>query len=433
MTYQDAIDYIHSVNWRGSRPGLSRITELLDRLGNPHKALRCIHIAGTNGKGSTSAMLDSVLREAGYRVGLFTSPYVELFNERIAFGGMPISDNDLTLLVERVAPIAEAMDDPPTEFELITAIGFLFFKEKGCDVVVLEVGMGGRLDSTNVIEEALLSIITGIAIDHEGFLGDTLEKIAAEKAGIVKEGCPVLYGGTIDSVKKIIEEQASERHAPFSVVDRSSLTVKRADLHGTLLDYAGMEDIHLPLMGLYQPRNLATVVTAISLLGGRGFSVSEEALRRGIERTVWKARFELLSREPIFLFDGSHNMQGIDAACEALAHYFPNERLYLVCGVMADKAYEEMVQKLLPYTAKVLTVTPHNPRALSAEAFAAVFRERGVFAEAFSSVAHAVETAYREAKRDGRAVVALGSLYMYAEVKAALRHALTEDERSALS
>ena len=420
MTYEETIAYIHSVNWRGSRPGLERITELLDKLGNPQKSLRCVHIAGTNGKGSTSAMLDSILREAGYKVGLFTSPYIETFNERVMYDGKPIDNDDLCRLVSEVAPIAEAMDDPPTEFELITALGFVYFQEKGCDVVVLEVGMGGRLDSTNVIEAPYLSIITGVALDHENFLGDTVEKIACEKAGVIKEGVPVLYGGEIESVKNIIESAAKEKNAPMFVTDRSSLVVKQADFSGTYLDYDGLKDLYLPLLGLYQPRNLATVVSAIKILRTRGLLVTESALRQGLAKTKWKARFEVLMQEPLFLFDGSHNMQGIDAACEAFSHYFGNKKLYLVTGVMADKAYDAMVKKLLPFAAKVFTVTPDNPRALSSETLAALYREYGVDAESFVCVKEAVMAACEQAKENSFAVAALGSLYMYGEVKAAL-------------
>ena len=421
MTYKETIEYIHSVNWRGSRPGLSRITELLSALGNPEKSLRFVHIAGTNGKGSTSAMLDSILREAGYKVGMFTSPYIESFNERIMYDGKPIADDELCRLVSLIAPIAEAMADPPTEFELITALGFVYFKEKNCDVVVLEVGMGGRLDSTNVIEEAYLSVITGVALDHELFLGDTVEKIAYEKAGVIKEGVPILYGGELPSVKAIIEERACEKHAPFYQTNRRTLTLKKADLTGTILDYDGMVDLFLPLLGLYQPRNLATVVTAAKILRERGLSISNAAIREGIAKTKWKARFEVLGHDPLFLFDGSHNMQGIDAASEALSHYFGDEKLYLLTGVMADKAYDVMADKLLPFAKKVFTVTPDNPRALAAEDLAKLYRKKGVDAESFSSIQDAVSAAFGAAQKSGNAVMALGSLYMYGDVKTALK------------
>lgn len=424
MTYEQAIAYIHSVNWRGSRPGLSRITELLEKLGDPQKGLRCIHIAGTNGKGSTSAMLESILRHAGYRVGLFTSPYIEFFNERIMLDGKPIGNDELAEMLEAVAPIADAMEDPPTEFELITALGFLYFQKKGCDIVVLEVGMGGRLDSTNIIEDPLLSIITGIAIDHEGFLGNTVEAIAVEKAGIIKKGCPVLYGGEIPSVKEIIENKAREQGSAFFMTDRTTLAVKSATVEGTHLDYDGLVDLFLPLCGLYQPRNFVTVYTAVKILRTLGLALDENAVRQGIAATRWKARFEVLSREPLFIFDGSHNMQGIDAACETLARYFAGERVILLTGVMADKAYEEMAKKLLPFAERVYTVTPDNPRALFTSDLAALYRSLGVEATACEDIPTAVEKAFAEAKRVGHPVVALGSLYMYGDVKAALKKLL---------
>lgn len=420
MTYQDALHYIHSIHWRGSRPGLSRTEALLKALGNPEKALRCIHIAGTNGKGSTSAMLDSILRRAGYRVGLFTSPYVERFNERIVYNGEPIADDVLSELVERLMPIAEALPDKPTEFELITALGFCFFAQMGCDVVVLEVGMGGRLDSTNVIEKPLLSVITGIALDHTAFLGDTLEKIAAEKAGIIKEGCPVLYGGDTPSVSEVIEARAKALGSPYYRTDRTDLLLKKADLDGSVVDYDGFYDLFLPLRGLYQSRNLATVITAVRLLRGRGLALSDEAIREGLAATHWKARFEVLSRDPLFVFDGSHNKQGIAAACEAMAHYFKGEKVILVSGVMADKDYTDMVEMLLPFAARVFTVTPDNPRALAAKDYAACFLKQGADVEGCESIMLAVEKALKAAAAEKRPIVALGSLYMYHDVKKAL-------------
>ena len=215
MTYREAVEYIHSVVWRGSRPGLSRICELLARLGNPEEGLKFIHIAGTNGKGSTSAMTESVLREAGYKTGLFVSPYIKSFNERIAFCGVPIDNESLAEITARVKPHAEQMADTPTEFELITAIGLCYFRQMNCDIVVLETGMGGRLDSTNVIKDPLATVITGIALDHTEYLGDTVEKIAAEKAGIIKRGAPVVWGGHDARARAVIETVAESVGAPL--------------------------------------------------------------------------------------------------------------------------------------------------------------------------------------------------------------------------
>ncbi len=424
MTYGEAISYIHSVNWRGSRPGLSRITELLFKLGDPQKSLRCIHIGGTNGKGSTSAMLDSILRSSGYSVGSFTSPFIEVFNERIMLDGKPITNDELCRYLSVVAPIAEAMEDKPTEFELITALGFLYFRDMRCDYVVLEVGMGGRLDSTNVIENPVLSIITGIALDHTAVLGDSIEKIAYEKAGIVKSCRPILYGGDDLVAKNVIEREAQEKNAPFFTTDRTTLTVRETGLGGSVFDYGGFCKLSILLAGLYQTRNAATVLTAVELLRKEGLFISDEAVREGLSMTKWRARFEVLSDKPLFVFDGSHNKQGIDAAAESLKTYFGNARVLLLNGVMADKAYGDMIDTLAPYIEKVFTVTPDNPRALSSVSLAEEYRLRGMDAEAFLTVEDGVEAILRAGLSSGIPIVALGSLYMYGEVKGALQKLL---------
>ena len=426
MTYDEAIAYIHSVNWRGSRPGLSRITELLEKLGNPEKTLKCIHIGGTNGKGSTSAMLDSILRAAGYSVGSFTSPYIEVFNERIMLDGQPISNEDLCRYLSTVAPIAEAMTDKPTEFELITALGFLYFKEKKCDYVVLEVGMGGRLDSTNVIESPVLSIITGIALDHVAVLGDSVEKIAYEKAGIIKEACPILYGGDDLLAQSVIEREALLKNAPFFVTDRASLTVHESGLHGSRFDFKAFRELSISLAGMYQTRNASTVLTAIELLRDVGLTIPDTAVRKGLSETKWRARFEVLCDSPLFVFDGSHNKQGIDAAAESIGRYFEGKPVLLLTGVMADKAYGEMIDTLLPFVKKVFTVTPDNPRALSADSLAAEYRARGAEAFAYDTVEMGVKAVLREGVATAMPIVALGSLYMYGEVKGALKKLLSE-------
>ena len=237
MTYEEALEYIHGISWCFCKPGLERIAELCGRLGNPQNSLRFIHVAGTNGKGSFCAMTEAILRSEGYKVGLFTSPYIRTFNERMRVDGENISDDELAEITEYVRPFADAMTDKPTEFELISAVAFEYFKRNNCDVVVLEAGMGGRLDSTNVIEKSLLSIITGIALDHTAFLGDTVEKIAAEKAGIIKQGCPVLFGGEDEAAERVICERAAEMNAPFSIVDRSTLVLQSQTLDGTIFDF----------------------------------------------------------------------------------------------------------------------------------------------------------------------------------------------------
>ncbi len=420
MTYEEAIAYIHSVSWKGSRPGLARIKKLLDGLGNPQNGLRFVHIAGTNGKGSVSAMTESVLRAAGYRTGLFVSPYIRFFEERIVCCGEMIAKDDLSRLCAKVRAVADTMEDAPTEFELITAIGFLYFAEQKCDVVVLETGLGGRLDATNVIKDPLLTVITGIALDHTAILGDTVEKIAAEKAGIIKSGAPMLYGGRDLAARRVIEGAARKAGVPFVASADIPLSVREMTLSGTRVDFGAWKNVYIPLLGVYQPQNLATVLSAVDLLRTLGVFVSDEALRAGLSRVVWHGRFEKLSEDPLIFSDGAHNPEGIAAATESIKHYFGGEKVILLCGVMADKAYTQMVGTLAPVAWEVYTLTPENPRALSAADLADTFRAAGVPATACGSVPEAVSAALAAARATKRPLFSLGSLYMYKEVVDAL-------------
>lgn len=420
MTYEQAVAYIHSVAWQGSRPGLSRIRELTERLGHPERSLRFIHIAGTNGKGSVSAMTEAILRAAGYRTGLFVSPYIKHFTERIQLCGEPITERALAEATEEVKACADEMTDAPTEFELITAIGLVYFKKERCDVVVLETGMGGRLDSTNIIEHPLLTVITGIALDHTAFLGNTVEAIAGEKAGILKPGAPAVFGGYDAVARQVIGARAEALGVPFRCAADTPLTVHEMTLAGTRISYGTHADLTLSLLGAYQPQNAATVLTGIDLLREGGLSIDEEAVRRGMATVRWPGRFELLSREPLILSDGAHNPEGIAAAARSLALYFGKTRVLLLCGVMSDKDHSSMVSTLAPHAAEVFTLRPNNPRALSAESFAEEFREAGIPATAYPTPRAATEAAVLRARETKTPLVALGSLYMYEEVTTVL-------------
>ena len=416
MNYQEALEYIHGISWTFCKPGLERISALCKALGDPQKKLKFIHIAGTNGKGSTSAMLESVLRESGYKTGLFTSPYIRTFNERMRVDGENISDRELAEITEHVRPFADDMTDKPTEFELISAIAFEYFSRNNCDVVVLEAGMGGRLDSTNVIDSALLSIITGIALDHTAFLGDTVEKIAAEKAGIIKCGCPVLFGGEDEAAERVIRERAAEMNAPFSRVDRSSLTLHSQTLDGTIFDFDKYKNMQIRMLGSYQPRNAAIVLSAIDILKERGFSIPDSAVTRGLEKTRWQARFEVISKDPLVIFDGAHNPEGIAAAVESIRLYFGKERVYVLTGVLRDKDYNIIATDIAKVASRAFTLTPENPRALSAEEYAEVLKEKGVEATPYSDIESALSAAREAAKRDGVPLICMGSLYLYSSI-----------------
>lgn len=416
MTYIEALEYIHSVNWTFCKPGLERITELCKALGDPQKDLRFIHVAGTNGKGSFCSMTESILRAAGYKTGLYTSPYIKVFNERMQVNGEMISDAELAELTEYVKPIADAMTDKPTEFELITAIAFEYFKRHECDVVVLEAGMGGRLDSTNIIREPILSVITGIALDHTAFLGDTIEKIAAEKAGIIKDARPVLFGGEDEDARRVIENRAREIGSGFFAVDYEKLTNVNATLDGTTLDFSEHKNIKINLLGLYQPRNAAVVLSAVDILRGEGMDIPESAVRKGLESARWQARFEILSREPLVIFDGAHNPEGIDSAVKSIGHYFGGQKIYVMTGVLKDKDYEVIATRLSEIASRAFVMTPENPRALAAEEYAQILGEKGIDAKAYGSIKEAFGAAKKAAREDGIPLVCLGSLYVYSSL-----------------
>ena len=420
MNYEEAINFIHSVEWQGSRPGLTRITELLSRLGNPERGLRAVHVAGTNGKGSFCAMLESVLRRAGYRTGLFVSPYIEEFEERIQCDGHLIDREELAEIVTELAPICRSMEDLPTEFEILTAIGFLYFKKKQVEVAVIECGMGGRLDSTNAIAEPLLSVITGIALDHIQFLGDTVEKIAAEKAGIIKAGRPVLYGGRDAAAGAVIAEKAAELGSLLFEKDFDAIENVTCSLHGTVFDYKEHRAVHLPLIGCHQAENGASVLEAVAILRREGLAISDEALREGLAAVTWKGRFEKLNDDPIVLFDGGHNEEGVRAAVKTVKACFGEQKLLVISGVMKDKDYDTIATALSSVADTVYTVTPANPRALPAAEYAKVIENKGIPAVPCSDFSEAVGQAYARAKKDGAPLLCVGSLYAYGDFKTAL-------------
>ena len=447
MTYEKALSYIHSVSWKGSVPGLSRITELCRRLGDVQRGLRFVHVAGTNGKGSTSAMIASVLRAAGYRVGLFTSPYIVDFCERIMIDGEPISREALCRATERVKPHADAMKDAPTEFELITAIGFVCFAEAKCNVVVLECGMGGRLDSTNVIDGAEVSVITNIALDHTEYLGDTVEKIAAEKAGIIKGtsgvpdkagggasgvpgkaegGAPCVLGKADAGAAAVIAARCAECGVPLVRATRAvRLTHVRPSREGIAFR-RGKAELFIPLCGLYQITNVHTALAALDVMRRGGWDISPEALADGLRSVRWRGRFETLSTDPTVIFDGAHNPDGAALCAATFSRLYGGERSIFVSGVMADKDRDSIASIFAPLFEKAYTAAPDNPRALDAATWADELRAAGCDAVPCASVAEAVTKAVAEARRTGATVLCAGSLYMYGEVAAALDEATGE-------
>ena len=416
MTYDEAIKYIHSTSNFFCKPGLDRIKELCSGLGNPQDKLKFIHVGGTNGKGSFCSMMSSVLVENGYKVGLYTSPYVKEFNERMRINGINIPNDILASITEEVKLVADKMTDSPTEFELITALAFKYFLEEKCDVVVLEVGMGGRFDATNLIKEPLLSVITGISIDHTAFLGDTVEKIALEKSGIIKQKSPTLYGGEDKIAEAIITSEATKMQSELYKTDYSALKINRIDLDGSIFSYKEKEDVKISLLGSYQAKNACIVLDAIDILNKRGLQISDEAARRGLAMAKWPARFEILGKDPLFIFDGAHNPQGISAAVHSIKSYFGDKKIVIISGVLADKDYNAIADSLAPVALSAYTITPENPRALSAEKYASVLKERYVRAIPCQNIDSALESAIADAIENNTAICCLGSLYTYEKV-----------------
>lgn len=424
MTYEEAMAYIHSVNWLGSRPGLERITVLCEKLGHPEKDLRFIHVGGTNGKGSFCCMLSNILTAAGYRTGLYTSPYIERFNERMQIDGESIPDAELAALTAEVKAAADTMDDPPTEFELITALAFLYYRNNRCDYVVLEVGLGGRLDSTNIIGTPTLAVITGIDFDHTAILGDTSAAIAGEKAGILKPACPVLFGEGDAEAEAVIRAKAAETGGAYHRTDYTRITDVRLAPDATTFSFGAFRDVTLHMLGLYQLKNAANVLTAVEILRDAGLVLPKEAVYAGIKNARWPARFEKLMTEPLVFYDGAHNPQGIRGAVENIKTYLSpvtqDGKVVLCMGVLKDKDFAAMIGSLAPLADRVFTITPDNPRALPAAETAAVFRELGTAAEPADTLAAGVQNALRYAGETKRPLVVLGSLYIYGDVKKAL-------------
>ena len=420
MNAEQAIAYIHSVCWKGSIPGLGRTQELLEKMGNPEKKLKFVHIAGTNGKGSTAAMTASILSKAGYRTGLYTSPYIYRFHERIQVGGVEISDEELAEITEYVKPLADSMAQSPTEFELVCCIAFEYFYRKKCDIVVLEVGMGGAWDATNVIEVPEVAVITNIGLDHTEYLGDTVEKIAETKSGIFKpHGHAVVYRST-PSVEAVYERVCAERDVSLRKADFDGLVLKAHTLEGQVFDCGSRKNLVLPLLGDHQLHNASVVLSIADTLIGEGWKISEQNIYDGIREVRWPGRFDIVCRKPLFIIDGGHNPQCIEALVKNIRDYLAGKKVIALTGVLADKDYADMYKPVMPLVDRFVCITPPNPRKLEAEQLAQYLREAGAQAQASESILDGVKKAMDLAGEDG-VVLCFGSLYSIGGIRDALK------------
>ena len=389
-------------------------------MGNPEKKLKFVHIAGTNGKGSTAAMTASILSKAGYRTGLYTSPYIYRFHERIQVDGVEISDEDLTEITEYVKPLADSMAQSPTEFELVCCIAFEYFYRKKCDIVVLEVGMGGAWDATNVIEVPEVAVITNIGLDHTEYLGDTVEKIAETKSGIFKpHGHAVVYRST-PSVEAVYERVCAERDVSLRKADFDGLVLKAHTLEGQVFDCGSRKNLVLPLLGDHQLHNASVVLSIADTLIGEGWKISEQNIYDGIREVRWPGRFDIVCRKPLFIIDGGHNPQCIEALVKNIRDYLAGKKVIALTGVLADKDYADMYKPVMPLVDRFVCITPPNPRKLEAEQLAQYLQQAGAQAQAGESILDGVKKAMELAGEDG-VVLCFGSLYSIGGIRDALK------------
>lgn len=419
MSYQTIMQRIQSLQAFGSRPGLKRIGALMKRLGNPQDRLHVIHVAGTNGKGTTCELLSSVLSCAGYRTGLYLSPHVSDFCERMQINGEMISQNELAEVGARVFTEIEDMKSQGeiiTEFEAVTAMAFLWYAEKSCDLVVLEVGLGGRLDATNVVQTPAVSVITSISLDHTKILGDTVEQIASEKCGIIKEGgVTVSYPNQRPGALKTIEAISEERKNRFVNASSVNLEKLNADLSGIDLLW-NQTRLHLPFLGDHQVNNARTVLAVLEELRKKGYTVSGQSVQRGFEQAKFPARFEVLSKKPVVILDGAHNPDGTAALAAAVRQYLPAQKIIAVMGMLEDKDVDTAVQNLSGLFTDVVTVTPNSDRAMQADDLAKRWNHAGTPAEPAHGFDEALSKADQKLKA-ADAVLICGSLYLAGDLR----------------
>ncbi len=424
MDYKEALDYIKSTEKYGSKLGLKTINTLLEEMDSPHKELNCIHIAGTNGKGSISSYTANILKEAGYRVGLFTSPYLERFNERIQINGVDISNEALArntkLVKEKIEKMISMEHRHPTTFETITAIAFQYFKEEEVDYVVLEVGLGGRIDSTNVIEQSLSSIITTIDMDHTHILGDTIEDIAYEKAGIIKRDGLVISYPQKPEVLEVLKSEANNKNADFILCNMDDLTKKKVSHEGGIFDFKYKDEFYLDLkinlLGEFQIYNAALALTNILELRQRGLvKVTDDEIRKGLEKTKWNGRLEVLKKEPLFLIDAAHNPQSAKHLSKSLS-IFEYDKLILGIAILEDKDVDHVIEYLVPLADEIIITEVDIPRKMESEKLAERIKEYNSNYIIKKNIENAVDKSF-EIANENDLILFAGSIYLIGDVR----------------
>ena len=426
MNYKEARVYLEQVSRYGSVLGLDNMRELLGRLGNPQNDLKFIHISGTNGKGSVLAYLSTILSDAGYRTGRYLSPTLFSYREKIQVDGEKINKESLATHVTAIAEATRDMQEKnagtPTIFEVETVLAFLYFKEKKCDIVVLETGMGGLLDATNIIETTVLEVLASISMDHMEFLGDTLEKIAEQKAGIIKPHTSVVSAKQEPEAEAVIKNACLERDCSLQFVDPAQITDVRYGISRQSFSYKGWKQVEISLAGSYQIINAALALEGVEALRSLGYRLTDETVRRALFETQWRGRFTVIGEDPIVIMDGAHNPAAAQTLRDSLEYYFTGKKLHFIFGMFKDKDYHEVIRLTAPLAEDIITVeTPDNPRALPAQELAEAVRAVNPNVRAGRSIEEAVHEVLDNAKKDD-AVIIFGSLSYLGEAERAMKN-----------
>lgn len=420
MNYKETMDFIEETNQYGSVLGLENIKILLEYLGNPQDELKFIHIAGTNGKGSVLAFLSTILKCEGYRVGRYCSPTIFEYRERIQINERAISKVSLADYMTRVREAVTRMVDAglqhPTIFEIETALAFLYFKEKACDIVVLETGFGGTTDATNVVRTTVAAVITSIGMDHMAVLGNTLSEIAGNKAGIIKNDCYVITTDQVPEAMAVLQEKCQKMSVPLVIASEQKAKGVKYGIKKQSFTYGEYRNLEITLAGTYQIANAVLVIETIKTIARRGFPVSEKALYKGLSETVWSGRFSVIAQKPYFIADGAHNADAARRLAESIRFYFTNKKIIYIMGILKDKEYDKIIRETYPYAEHIIAVTtPHNQRAMQAYELAAEIKNYHNSVTAADSLPEAVEMSYLLADKE-TIIIAFGSLSYLGEL-----------------
>lgn len=415
---KEALNYLDELKKKGYILGLENMKFLMEKLGRPDKKLKYVHVAGTNGKGSLCTYTYSVLMQAGYKVGIYTSPEVSSYNDRIKVNDKCIDDSSVNKILKKIKKVSEENSINITAFEAETAAAILYFVQEGVEIAVLEVGMGGRLDATNFIDDKLAAVIMHIGMDHMQYLGNSIEEIAREKCGIIKENTPVAAYGLegIDIIREVCEKKNSDLY----VADFSAINIKKDDIYSCIFDYKSYRDVEISMRGEFQIRNACVALELFDVLRKKGLSIAEDDIKKGMKKAIIDGRFELLRENPMFIIDGAHNPQGVDALTESIEKYLKNKKIVFIYAVMKDKDYIYAINKTLQYAEMYICDRIENDRAMDNDILRKEIESRNAHAVSAYSAKEAVDTAIKEAGKDGT-IIAFGTLYHVADIMEAVK------------